>query len=399
MRIGKFAKRTTLTIVILLVVLTTMYILVVLNIERLTNRVSGELLPPVSKQAESLHSSSFVADLHSDALMWKRDVLERNSLGHVDLPRLIEGGVALQVFSAATNFPIGPSLYDRKSEAWPDYYTSHALIHRWPRKTVFSQLDRALYMAQRLHGFVKRSDGGLVLIRTAEDLEGVIAARAGENRLVGSVLALEGAHALEGDLANLEVLYNAGFRIIGLTHFIDNPFAGSANGMRGHGLTPSGLELLKAMERLGIVPDLAHASTQTINDVIEATAKPVLVSHTGLRVTCDRERNLSDDEIKRIAGAGGVIGVAFGGLLICGDTIEDIVASIRHVADLVGDEHVALGSDFDGGVTMPFDASGLPALTQALMDAGFGEASIRRILGGNVVKVLRAWLPKSESDS
>jgi len=363
------------------------------SLEHLANKVAKHALPAVSQEASDIHASAFVADFHCDTLMWRRDLLERSSLGHVDLPRLIEGGMSLQVFAAATNMPLGPTPFDRKSEAWPDYFTFHALTHRWPRATVRSQLQRALYIAGRLHDAAARSGGRLVMIRNLYDLEAVVSARTAQRPVVGGLLALEGAHALEGDLANLRVLHDAGFRMIGLAHFVDNPFAGSANGMVRYGLTPLGRELLREMEQLGIVADLAHASPRTIDDVLQATAKPVLVSHTGIQATCGKGRNLSDGQIRAIAQSGGVIGVAFGKILICGDRMEDIVRSIRHVADLVGDEHVALGSDFDGSVTTPFDARGLPALTQALMDAGYKEEAIRGILGENALTVLQAWLP------
>ena len=396
MKLKRLAKVTALTLGIFVLVMITMHVLVVLNLDQLANHVSDHPIPTVSKEAEEIHLASFITDMHSDALMWRRDFLERNSVGHVDLPRLADGGVSLQVLSAGTNFPLGPSLFDRKSETWPDYYTAHARIHGWPHEAISSYLHRALYMANRFHDFAERSGGQLVEIRTIEDLEKIVGARTAENKRVGGLLSLEGAHALEGDLENLEVLYHAGFRIIGLAHFIDNPFAGSANGMERYGLTPLGFELLTEMERLGVIPDLAHASSHTIRDVVEVSGKPVLVTHTGVRATCDKGRNLSDDEIRSIAKSGGVIGISFGEILICGDQITDIVSSIRHVVNLVGDEHVALGSDFDGGVTAPFDASGLPLLTQAMMDAGFDETSIRRILGENVLRVLRAWLPKSE---
>ncbi len=353
--------------------------------DRLLNRVANESAPPVSNRAHELHFSSSVVDLHSDALMWNRDVLARNQLGHVDLPRLIDGGVTLQVFSAGTNMALGPT-WNARSASWPDYYTFHALALRWPRRTVTSQLERALYMADRLHDAAARSRGQLLLIRIAEDLESL-----GPD-VVGSLLSLEGAHALEGELSNLQRLYDVGFRVIGLTHFIDNPFAGSANGMGGGGLTPLGDDLLREMERLGIVPDLAHASPQTIRDVAAETDKPLLVTHTGLQATCNQPRNLSDEDVRVIAETGGVIGISFGEVLICGSGVDDVIDSIQHVIDLAGDEHVALGSDFDGAVTTPFDAAGLPALTGAMMEAGMKEDSIRRILGENALRVFAAWL-------
>ena len=395
MAMPKFLRRSLVTLAIVAVFLIVAHLLVVLNLDRLANRVAADSLYQVSSEARGVHLSSFVADLHSDALMWNRDLLDRNEVGHVDLPRLVDGGVSLQVFSAGTNFPLGPELLDRKSESWPDYYTFHAIVMRWSRETVGSQLQRAFYMADRLHEAVARSDGRLHLILTLEDLENLLRTNSTDKHTVGALLSLEGAHTLRGDLSNLEVLYDAGFRIIGLAHFIDNPFAGSANGMQRGGLTPLGAELIREMERLGVVPDLAHASPKTIQDVLAATEKPLIVTHTGVRATCDKNRNLSDDEIRGIAETGGVIGISFADVLICGDRIDDVVRSIQHVVNLVGDRHVAFGSDFDGGTTTPFDASGLPSLTQALIESGLSEESIRRILGENVLRILRAWLPAS----
>ena len=365
---------------------------IVRNSDHLFNRVSKAGTSPVSDEARQIHFSSLVIDMHSDALMWDRDLLERNSIGHADLPRLVEGGVSLQVFAAGTNFAIGPSM-ERHSASWPDWMTLHAVAFRWPKRTYGSWLQRALFMADRLHEYVARSDGKIRLIRTVQDLEALQNGKLDGENGIGGLLSIEGAHALEGKLSNLEVLFKAGFRMIGLTHFIDNAFAGSANGMERGGLTELGKELIREMERLGLVPDLAHASPQTIQDVVAFTEKPVLASHTGVRGTCDKDRNLSDDEILAIANSGGVIGIAFGDFLICGDQIEDIVRSVQHVVKLVGDEHVALGSDFDGGIKCPFDATGMPALTQALLDAGLEEESIRKILGGNALRVMEAWLP------
>ena len=225
MNISKIVKRSLITVAIIVVIFIVAHILIVLNFDRITNHVVEDSLYSVSNEAQTIHFSSFIVDLHSDALMWNRDLLDLNKLGHVDLPRLVDGGLSLQVFSAGTNFPLGPSLFDRKSESWPDYYTFHAIVLRWPRKTFGSQLQRALYMADRLHDFVARSDGQLRLIRTLDDLEDFILTKSKDKHPIGGLLSLEGAHALDGELSNLEVLYNAGFRIIGLAHFIDNPLS------------------------------------------------------------------------------------------------------------------------------------------------------------------------------
>lgn len=379
------------------VALVVVYALAVLNLDRLANRVADHPLPEVSGTAKKIHLSATVIDMHSDALMWNRDLLQEGNLGHVDLPRLRQGGVAVQGFSVPTNFPIGPGLFHRKSERWPDYFTSHALLLRWPRRSIRSSFERTLYMARKLETFSARSDGDLQRITTQSDLDRLLSLRASGADSVGALLALEGAHVLEGDLDKLQRLHDVGFRMVGLTHFIDTPFAGSATGMHQGGLTPKGVRLIAEAERLGLVIDLAHASHTAIRDVVRATSRPVVVSHTGIRATCDMERNLSDEEIRWIAEADGVIGVAFGEILICGDKIEDIVASIQHVVNLVGDRHIALGSDFDGCITSPIDVSHLPSLTQAMLDAGFAQSSIVRILGGNTLRVLRANLPGPRS--
>jgi microsomal dipeptidase-like Zn-dependent dipeptidase len=210
------------------------------------------------------------------------------------------------------------------------------------------------------------------------------------------MLGIEGAHALDGDLANLGRLFDAGIRMIGLTHVVDNEFAGSAHGTKKGGLTGLGRELVREAERRGILIDLAHSSAATIDDVLAMTTKPPVVSHTGVRGTCDNPRNLADDQVRAIARAGGVIGIGLWTTAVCGTTPADVAAAMKHVVALVGDEHVALGSDFDGAVTTGIDASGLPAITQALVDAGFADDSIRRILGANALRVFRAALPDSD---
>jgi microsomal dipeptidase-like Zn-dependent dipeptidase len=141
--------------------------------------------------------------------------------------------------------------------------------------------------------------------------------------------------------------------------------------------------------------DLAHSSAATIADVVALARNPPVVSHTGVRATCDNPRNLSDDQIRAIARAGGVIGIGFWETAVCGLEPAAIARAVRYVVDLTGDEHVALGSDFDGAVTTGFDASGVPAITQALLDAGLADDSIRKVLGGNALRVLRRVLPGS----
>jgi microsomal dipeptidase-like Zn-dependent dipeptidase len=139
--------------------------------------------------------------------------------------------------------------------------------------------------------------------------------------------------------------------------------------------------------------DLAHASPAVIQDTLAISAAPLVVSHTGVKGTCDNTRNLTDEQLRGIAGTGGVIGIGYWETAVCGRDARSIARAVRYTADLVGVEHVALGSDFDGAVTTPFDASGLAQITDALIEQGFGEEEIRMIMGGNVVRLLTQTLP------
>ena len=216
---------------------------------------------------------------------------------------------------------------------------------------------------------------------------------------MGVLYGLEGAHALEGRLENLTPLFDAGVRLIGLAHFFDNAFVGSAHGARKGGLSAKGRELVTAMQERGIVIDLAHVSPLGIDDVLARVDRPPIVSHTGVRATCDNQRNLSDRQIRAIAARGGVIGIGYFEWAICGTRPSDVLAAIHHVIDLVGDDYVALGSDYDGATTVGFDTSQLPALTQAMLDADFTPTSVRKLLGGNVLRVLRANLSESSAEA
>jgi microsomal dipeptidase-like Zn-dependent dipeptidase len=355
------------------------------------NRVVAVPLPEVGAAAAALHRSSFVADLHADSLLWGRDLLERSSVGHVDLPRLRDGGVALQVFAAPTRAPLGMGLDGNSSDA-PDLFTLGGAF-LWPRFASSGLLERARQLAGRLEDLVERSGGELRLVRSREDLDALIEARQSDPGAVGALYALEGAHALEGDPGNLAEAFGFGVRMIGLAHFFDNEFVGSAHGMEKGGLTESGRELLRAMEARGVVVDLAHVSPRGIADVLELARKPVVVSHGGVRGTCDNQRNLSDAEVRGIAARGGVIGIGYFEWTLCGTTVEKLVASIEYVIELVGDAHVGLGSDYDGGITAGFDTAHLPAITQALLTAGHSPETVKRVMGGNVLRVLRETLP------
>ncbi len=360
------------------------------NAERFANRVSGPRLPDVSPTAAGVHRSSFVVDLHADSLLWGRDLSRRSTVGHVDLPRLREGNVGLEIFTIVTSFPAGASI-ERTQAGGLDLITLLALTNGWPWRTVGSLTDRALDQARRLADVATR-DPFLLIVRSRSDLDQLLAERAKDPRWVGAILGIEGAHALDRPGA-LDEVFESGVRLIGLAHFFDNDYAGSAHGLAKGGLTARGRELVGEMERRGIVIDLAHSSEATIGEVLAVTRRPPIVSHTGLKGTCNNARNLSDDQLRSIAHAGGVVGIGDWQTAVCGDTPAAVARAIRYAVGVIGDEHVALGSDFDGAVTTPFDASRIDALTEAMLDAGLPETSVRRVLGENAVGLLRKLLP------
>lgn len=357
------------------------------------NSVANPPPYPTSAKAQKLHQGLFVADLHDDALLWERDLLKRYDYGHSDLPRMLEGRLGLQVFSTVTKTP--RSLNMESNDADSDNITLLAMAQRWPRETWSSLLQRALYQAQKLKDAAASSDGRLVLIRTRADLARFIEAWQQDPRRVAGLLATEGLQPIEGKLENIDVLYDAGFRIAGLTHFFDNEVGGSAHGLEKGGLTPLGRQVIARLEEKSMLVDLAHASRPLIDDVLAIATRPVLVSHTGVEGTCAGTRNLSDQHLQAIAATGGVIGIGYWSTAVCDTSVAAIVKAIRYTADKVGVEHVALGSDFNGTVHTPFDVTGLAQITEALQEAGFDDSAIAAIMGGNVQRLLLASLPEN----
>jgi microsomal dipeptidase-like Zn-dependent dipeptidase len=376
---------------IVAVVIALLWLALALRLEGFINRIDPTPLPQLSPRARALHDTSLVADLHADSLLFGRNLLERSDLGHVDLPRLREGGVGLQVFSLPTVVPFGLNIENNERPGM-DSLTLAGLAQLSPTAWL-GPTGRALYRAGQLHDYARASDGALLLIKNRADLEKLLAARAEGGDVTGGLLAIEGAHAMEGDPANLQVLFDAGYRMIGLTHFFDNRYAGSAHGVEKGGLTKLGRQTILDMEAMGIAVDLAHLSPTAIDEILDFATRPTIVSHSGVRATCDNRRNLSDDQIRRIASGGGIIGIGYWETAVCGRTPDDIAKAISHIVGLVGADHAALGSDYDGGTTVGFDTSGVPALTQALLDTGLGDEAIRKILGDNVLRVLSRTLP------
>lgn len=406
----------------------------------------------ISEEALALHATIPVADLHADTMLWNRNILKRNNRGHVDLPRMREGGMFLQVFTAVTQSPEGQN-YDHNETDTSDNITTLAMVQRWPRRTWDSRTERAVYQAEKLARFSAESQGirqgasiqhtpmnrpDLDIIRTrgnlertlseftsegcaalrwssspivatsGQDLAARLEGRPGDVALafdpehhpspsdcfrVAAILGTEGSHALDGDLANIDRLFDAGYRVMGLHHFFDNRLGGSLHGSSGGGLSSFGRDAVTRMRELDIIIDLAHSSEQVARDALAMGAGPFIVSHTGFNGHCESPRNISDELMAAITEDGGLIGVGFWSDVTCGPTVEHIADAILYGVQTFGVEHIALGSDFDGTVTTPLDASEMPAITQALMDRGLSDEDIRMVMGGNTVRFFLDNLP------
>jgi membrane dipeptidase len=359
-------------------------------VERQRNVVTNRAIP-VSDAAKRIHDTLFVADLHADTTLWNRDLLARGTRGHVDVPRLIEGGVALQAFTIVTKTP--RSMNIERNTDQTDNIRLLAMAEMWPVRTWGDLTERALHQAERVVRAAERSEGRLAVIRTRADLEAFMKRRGSSRDRIATFIGVEGAHALSGDLANLDRLHDAGVRMMAPSHFFDTEIGGSAHGVARGGLTALGREWVKRMEAKKMIIDLAHASSATIDDVLALATRPVFVSHTGVRGTCDNQRNLSDAQLAKISANGGLVGIGVWETAVCGGDARAIARAIRHAVNVAGFEHVALGSDFDGAVTAPFDASGMAQITQALLDAGADRTELESVMGGNVRRLLSTLLP------
>jgi membrane dipeptidase len=382
-------KRLLQWLLLILVIVGTAFFVVPGIVESRMNKVLNPPPYKASAAAEALHKNLIVADLHADSLLWKRDLLEHGSRGQVDVPRLAQGNVAIQAFTLVTTSPRGLNIYKNSDDT--DQIKLLAIAQLWPPNTWNSPKRRAIYEASRLHDFAERSQGKLVIIKSRADLQKYLATRSPGQ--VAGFLGTEGSQPLEGRLENLNDLFNAGIRMMAPTHFTDTAIGGAAAGMNKGGLTDLGRQWVKALEAKSIIIDLAHASPATLRDVTAMASRPLLVSHTGVKATCDNPRNLSDQELQAVANTGGVIGIGLWDTATCGTDAKATARAIRHAVSVVGVDHVALGSDFDGAVTTPFDASGWVLVTDALLQEGFSEPDIKKIMGENVVRVLLQGLP------
>jgi len=366
----------------------------------------------IADRAHKLHFSTIVLDTHDDTTQrfFSRtyDLAKRNPDGHIDIPRMKEGGMNAIFFSI-----------------WID-----------GRITGPPAIQKALDQIDAVHENVRRNSKDMVFCRTAEEVR-----RAHKEGKIAVLIGVEGGHMIGNDIRIVRIFGDLGVRYMTLSHFYNDEWADSSTDQPAHnGLTDYGKEIVREMNRQGIMVDISHVSDKTFYDALEVSKAPLIASHSSCRAICNHPRDMSDDMIRALAAKGGVIQINYeksfidqaykdaseklsGGVVaqvdqlkkVCGDdeecfgkkmqemegqataegklphvNWERIIDHIEHVVKLVGADHVGLGSDFDGA-NMPEgmdDCTRLPKITEGLMRKGFSDDDIRKILGGNLLRVM-----------
>ena len=331
--------------------------------------------------AQDIHRRVPIADGHSDSLMWNRDLVTQSEEGDMDFPRLREAGVKLQCFTVVTRglpFIGGFPLFTWK--------------HNWPVQARQSEWTRCVWQLDRMADFCRRSGGTASIAGSKQELDDNLA----KDRL-SAMLGIEGAHCLEGKVERVDELWERGVRFIGLTHFSNNELAGASTPLHGNkGLTPLGHQMMEAMGKVGMAVDLAHASPKSIDEIFGHAAVRPFCSHTGVKGATNHWRNLSDAHLKTVADRGGVVGIMFGvPRYLGGKTFDDVARHIEHAINVMGEDAVGLGSDFDGYIPLPQgmrDVRDLHLLTEALLRRGMPEARVEKVLGKNLTRFFQELL-------
>ena len=300
-------------------------------------------------EARAVHRAHPAIDLHADTLMWSRwigyDLGKKHRpffpaaafLGHVDVPRLEEGGIGAQFFGLV----------------------SLPVAGRGNVRAIDEQIDA-------LEAHIAVGQGRLRKVRSVEDIE-----RARREGATGALLGIEGAHALDGDLDRVDYFARRGVRYLGLLHFSSNEAGYPAYGAGrrdGEGLTKWGRELVQRCEAASVIVDLAHINRRGFLDACAMGTRPPIVSHTGVMSAHAHWRNIDDEQIRAVANRGGVVGIIFCPRCLGGDSIDDVVRHLRHVIDVGGEDTPSLGSDWDGMIVPTpalCDAAHLPLLMHA----------------------------------
>lgn len=329
--------------------------------DMMENKITG-------KDALELHNQMLIVDGHCDTLLHaaneKRNICRPSDTGHIDLIRLKQGGVKVQFFAAFIETIYKP----------------------------FSSLTRATQLIDTFYSEIELCGGLLVpgfsLRQIKRDLK---------DGKITAILGIEGGEALNADLAVLRMLFRLGVRFLGLTWNQRNQIAdGVGESITGGGLTRFGREVVREMNSLGMVIDLAHISEAGFWDVLQVSGHPVIVSHANCYKLCDHPRNLKDDQIQALAKTGGVFGLSFVPDFM-GKNIDDFLDHLDYVAGLAGTDVIAIGSDFDGIEETPEglkDCRCYPGITAKLMERGYTEKEIRGIMGENMFRLMEQVLPQ-----
>lgn len=387
-------KRLLNSFLFLVILLISALMLLPAMLDKNMNPVSEHAPFVVSQEAQELHNSLIVGDWHADSALWNRDLKKTYDYGHADIPRLQAGNVALQMFTTVTKSPSGQN-YDSNESGANDNITALAIVQRWPIKTWSSLFERAMYQANKIKDLEKRDPENFMIIESQYDLGIFLLKRVNNPKMVGGLIGTEGSHALDGNLENIERLYENSFRMMSLQHFFDNKLGGSLHGTSGAGLTEFGKQAIDEMQRLDIIIDVSHSSENVVKDVLSISNQPLVISHTGFNGYCESPRNISDSLMIEIAKKGGLIGVGFWDAAVCDNTPRSVAEAIIYGISLIGAEHVALGSDFDGTIIPGFDTSELVAITHELLELGLSKEEIRKVMGENMLSFLQENLPKT----
>jgi len=320
-------------------------------------------------RALELHKKAIVIDTHCDTILkflpriTKKDARTnlgtRIDFGHLDLPRILEGGLSCQTFAIGTGF----------RENQPDaLFTAIQLVSIFQKQCELNDI--------------------IVHIQNPLDIK-----KAKDEGKLSAILSLEGSECLMGDLDVLRVFYKLGIRMISFTWNWRTPFADGLYAKRSESkLTDLGVKALEEMDEIGIVFDVSHLADSCFWDVVDIKKTPFIASHSNCRKVFNHERNLTDDMIVALADHNGVIGISFYPLFISKEnaTVEKVVDHIDHVVDIVGPDYVGLGSDFDGIASTPEgleDVSKIPNITRELVRREYNDEDILKILGGNHLRV------------
>ena len=318
---------------------------------------------------DEIHRSAYVADGHADTLMWNRDLNARSEKGHVDFPRLAEGGAKMQCFTLVTRgLPV------------IDGFPIFTWWLGWPKEARRTVWTRALWQIDQLERFCAASGGKAAIAKRKGDLERNEAAG-----VLSAVLGVEGAFAVNGDPGNVQRLWDRGVRFMSLTHLGDSEIGGTSFPLfKNRGLSTLGKEILAEMARVGMAVDLAHASKRVLEDIFAGPSLPTFCSHTGLSSATESWRNLDDDTLREVQRRDGVVGVIFAGNFLGGKRITHLLNHIERGLAVVGDRHIVLGSDYDGFIKIPRemrDVRDVKQITRGLVERGVARGAIESVLG------------------